>query len=503
MSTANITVQAADFTDTAFSGRHVTMTPQFSYSIEGNNLILGDRLTQTTDANGQTIFSGVVSGNYTLDFIGPFKVTSVPIYVNATGNLNAKDLISSQLFTGLPVNRLGNVLYVTPSGNNSTATKGAINYPFKTLTAAANAATSGDTIVVYPGLYTGENDLLRNNVNWYFSPGAKVAYVDTGSGLAVGSSGWGIFDDRPRGACTSKIDGYGDFSYGIGTGNFTVVGGSGSSLVYFGNRSGYGAFIITNSGSDISLRARQIDMFAYNSAFQPPAAVVAVFDCKNFVADIDRIVPTPGMPNAIYAYSYFFDPDTVDVSGTQNVTAIWWGVGNCHIRCNELDATVYGIYCAEPTTAYTSSPNFWYEGNEARAKIYTTSGTTGNGSYRSWIKLKQLITPSGIPATTYQGGRHYLEALKIQGSDCIVANNGANLWVTAQKVSTYAVGNKLFDVSNANVYANVSHLESIGTGIFSGTLAFSSPYQLFLSQHVRTNSVTNHMTLFSGQTYTG
>jgi hypothetical protein len=395
---------------------------------------------------------------------------------------------------------LANVFAVSPSGNNTTAIKGSTSFPYKTLTAAANAATSGDLIIVFPGLYTGENDLLRNNVNWYFHPGAKVQYVDTGSGNGVGSSGLGIFDDRNRGACTSKIDGLGDFSFSLGTGNLTIVGGSGSDFVYFGNRSGYGPITITNSGSNISLRARQIDMQAYNSAFQPNGGIITVLDCANFHADVDKIIPTPG-PSGLYAYSYN-DGSNVDVTGRLNVTVIWWGVGNCHIRCREAEGTFYGIYCAEPTGTYTSSPNFWYEGDELRAKIYTTSGTTGNGSYRSWIKLKQIITPSGTPASTYQGGRHYLETLKMQGSDCIEANNGAQVWLTAQKLSTYG-GTAFFNINNANVYANVAHLETIGSGVNSGTLIFSTPYQLFLTQHVRTNSVTNNMTLFSGQIYTG
>src|SRR5215813_6873431 len=56
------------------------------------------------------------------------------------------------------------ILYVNPAEG-----------PLTTLTAAKAAARSGDTIVVAPGTYL-ENDLLKDGVNWFFSPGAIVSY---------------------------------------------------------------------------------------------------------------------------------------------------------------------------------------------------------------------------------------------------------------------------------------------------------------------------------------
>jgi hypothetical protein len=90
---ANITILAEDFTQHGFSGE-VVMYPVFDYSTEGSNIIVGDRL-KSGITTGYALFTGVVSGYYRLDFIGPYRTTSVPIYVNQTGSLNAKDLITA------------------------------------------------------------------------------------------------------------------------------------------------------------------------------------------------------------------------------------------------------------------------------------------------------------------------------------------------------------------------------------------------------------------------
>jgi len=98
-----------------------------------------------------------------------------------------------------------NILYVSPAGSDSTAAKGRLDKPFKTLTAAKNAATSGDLIYVFPGRYD-EYNLLKNLVNWYFMDGAVVEPT---------ASTQSIFTDA-NGACTSSILGKGRFvSFGL------------------------------------------------------------------------------------------------------------------------------------------------------------------------------------------------------------------------------------------------------------------------------------------------
>lgn len=127
----------------------------------------------------------------------------------------------------------GNLVWVDPvNGNDDLAVRGRMTVPFKTLTKAKTAAVSGDTIIVLPGTYN-ENNLLKNGVNWYFMPGAKVSY--SGAGAA------GIFDtsaNGSNGAVSSLIAGYGEFIITATTSTAHVVhaSGTGSNLVVQGRR---------------------------------------------------------------------------------------------------------------------------------------------------------------------------------------------------------------------------------------------------------------------------
>jgi hypothetical protein len=83
----------------------------------------------------------------------------------------------------------GNLVWVdSVNGNDSLAIRGRLKFPFKTLTAAKNAAQSGDTIVVVPGTYN-ENDLVKNGVNWHFLNGARVIYTGAAGGAIFGPVG--------------------------------------------------------------------------------------------------------------------------------------------------------------------------------------------------------------------------------------------------------------------------------------------------------------------------
>ena len=106
---------------------------------------------------------------------------------------NALGILSSQVPTG-------NLLWVDQvNGVDALATRGRMTIPFKTLSAAKNAAQSGDTIMVLPGTYD-EDDLLKDDVNWFFFPGA---IIDSTSGSPV--------FDTDASSITSIIGGHGEF----------------------------------------------------------------------------------------------------------------------------------------------------------------------------------------------------------------------------------------------------------------------------------------------------
>lgn len=94
---------------------------------------------------------------------------------------------------------LGNILYVSKNGNDSTAVKGDLLKPYSTILAAKNAAVSGDIIHVFAGTWTYDNrnsngnpfngqvntlvNLWKDGITYYFEPGAKIImYNQTVSG---------------------------------------------------------------------------------------------------------------------------------------------------------------------------------------------------------------------------------------------------------------------------------------------------------------------------------
>jgi hypothetical protein len=96
--------------------------------------------------------------------------------------------------------KLNNSLYVSVNGNDTTGARNNLAKPFLTLEAARDAASSGDTIFVYPGAYTvtttDTNGLAKDGVNWFFYPGAIVTKTTNGwmfslSGLASACNVYG------------------------------------------------------------------------------------------------------------------------------------------------------------------------------------------------------------------------------------------------------------------------------------------------------------------------
>jgi hypothetical protein len=94
----------------------------------------------------------------------------------------------------------GNAVFVSKVGADGTGDRGDFGKQFLTLSAAKAAATSGDTVFVFPGAYS-DTDLLKDGVNWHFYSGASVT---NSSGATA------IFDDS-GGAVTSTITGDGVF----------------------------------------------------------------------------------------------------------------------------------------------------------------------------------------------------------------------------------------------------------------------------------------------------
>jgi hypothetical protein len=134
----------------------------------------------------------------------------------------------------VPVINTGRLVWVDDHlGDDATGQRERISHPFKTLTAAKNAAIPLDTIMVLPGNYN-EKNLFKSGVNWHFYNGAQVITNSPTAG--------GIFDDSPAGANADiicRITGHGEF-----------INNSTDVLSY--------AFMVSRAGSKVTFEASHV-----------------------------------------------------------------------------------------------------------------------------------------------------------------------------------------------------------------------------------------------------
>ena len=128
---------------------------------------------------------------------------------------------------------LGNILFVSENGDDSTAEKGNIHKPYRTLYAAKTGSTSGDTIYVFPQTIVYDNssangnpwngrseeiNLWKDGVKYYFSLGVKITIINQtviGNALA-------LFNPKATSGETCTVDGYLEYEqigYGSDTSN--------------------------------------------------------------------------------------------------------------------------------------------------------------------------------------------------------------------------------------------------------------------------------------------
>lgn len=84
-------------------------------------------------------------------------------------------------------------LYVNPNGNDSTAKKYTLDFPYKTLSAALNNASNNDRIEVLPGAYDLNSNLFKQSVTFYFYKNATVNFGTSGKIHVTGNGDTGVF----------------------------------------------------------------------------------------------------------------------------------------------------------------------------------------------------------------------------------------------------------------------------------------------------------------------
>ena len=86
--------------------------------------------------------------------------------------------------SGIPVSKY---IYVNQNGNDSTAKKETIDFPFKSIGAALNVAVDGDTIEVFPGFYNISGNMYKFGVNYYLNKNTNLNFQTSGKLHITGS----------------------------------------------------------------------------------------------------------------------------------------------------------------------------------------------------------------------------------------------------------------------------------------------------------------------------
>jgi len=305
------------------------------------------------------------------------------------------------------------------------------------LSAAKTTATSGQTIVVGPGLYA-DNDLLKDGVNWFFYPGAVVSNASP-----QGASGTrGIWEDKNQ-AVTSTIGGYGSFFY--------------ESLM---DELSPGTLVVSNSASNISITCKEIGYEHYYTNTVQNAgtrAAVCVMNAKRITIKADRIF---NKKNTTFDTGVLDEFDQ-EILASCDGNGIYWQLGDTYVTCPIIESnTTYSAWSDQPS-GNTTAANFYLTCDLVDGHIYA-SGHNGTSAWKNWYICKDVRDGFSL----FGPGKNYIFAEKILASafHCLDCNGPTEVWVNCQKF-TSSVGRWIVMVNNGGaptVHANVLQYEDNG-----------------------------------------
>jgi hypothetical protein len=174
------------FANTSILLGHKTNTSGYSNSIALGAYAVNTSTNQLVVGSVQRPISALTIAN--VAYILPTTQGGTNTYLKNDG---AGNLTWSTVYTG--TTNLGNILFVSPYGNDSTGIRGYIDKPYLTLKGARDAAISGDTIHVFPQTFIFDNratnslfwnnkqadiNLWKNGVTYFFEPNCKIKFYN-------------------------------------------------------------------------------------------------------------------------------------------------------------------------------------------------------------------------------------------------------------------------------------------------------------------------------------
>jgi len=163
----------------------------------------GGTQTFQNAAGTKTMLTLNAASSVDLRFNNSTKLSTTNTGIEVTGTISGSIISGSHVGDGSQLTGISagtnftQSLFVSPSGDNSTAVVGDMSKPFATILAATASANIGDTIIVYPGTYEPTSQIIKDHVNYYFQPGATVTgsiALMEGTFDNINVRGYGTFD---------------------------------------------------------------------------------------------------------------------------------------------------------------------------------------------------------------------------------------------------------------------------------------------------------------------
>ena len=371
--------------------------------------------------------------------------------VQITGTTNDGDVLSYDSASSvwkprtIPTISLGRILYVSTSGNDSTAIVGSLAYTYLTLEAAKAAAINGDLIYVFPGTYnvttTATEGLAKDGISYYFSPNCIINKATSGdmfraNGFIYGFRvyGYGNFNKTvTSGSILSSnnilvygsVTGVGSLTSGAGytLGPKTTTGGSGTGFVVQVNSitgtGGIGAISINNAGSTYKVG----DVITINGGTSPATLTITSI-LTEFNTDADISFEANDLYNTISSSVF-------DIRST----------ARCNIKFNNLLST-------------NSGAGFFIESSNVNVNMYSISITNamafrgGSGSLTGMASSNLTVNGYQISAT-------------VNSAYVIALSAGSTAYFNVNFINYSGTGGYALAGNGATATLNVSSITSI------------------------------------------
>ncbi len=391
VSTASLSLQGSGSTIFTIQGSQGNL-----FSVTDD--LLHDNLV-VNDISGDTLFKVSGSGLVTIP-VGDLSGSGA-----ATASYGTYIGDGSQL-TGIPGTNLTQSIFVTQNGNDTTAVVGNMSKPFATLESASQAATTGSTIFVYPGMYTVEAsyNLALAGVDYYFYPNTTVSKSTAGDMFTM-----------PAGTQGCNVYGQADF----------ILGSSAGSLVQ-GN--------YTNNNYNYEFECR--DIFSDSST-----AIVDTFTADDHVSNWKFRVMSSSAGGG-FSQSNIYTDGVLNIDCQEIITS-----GICIGTGNGYRGGIIKAKLIKSTGDYTST---FYAGGIGLTLLVDKSegvgGTNSNAAFRFTNAGEHNLVgdTSGIQFGITGGTDGFSGTLNHFGS-CdhlsIVASTGRYYGGTVTKVNSYSTSN--------------------------------------------------------------